>query len=464
MRAFGRAQPGWAADQFDVTYAKDADPALLAQVQLRERSTGATISFARFEEQIGFDVDLGALCEARSLVAAVAPSEKITICDYVEKRWAPRRKADKQKNADADLRAMINHVLPEIGDEDVRTIPRDRLAALRDEWNARSGLELDDPEFLHWKTACNFWGLVNVMFATASHPDSGHADPLDRTSLKLHVREDNPCEKIKAPIEREEKQQPALWPNEADALLSCEDVPLHWRVLYASALYTGLRQSELRALLVSDVDLENDLISLTKKVDRKTGEVEHTKTMRAGYVPIEPALKPLLAALVEGRDATENLLWLAGEEDLAANVRDKHLPRAGVTRADLFARDKLHLRFTFHGLRHTHLTWRCGRGDSATDLMSSVLHADFQTTTGYIDHAVLVSLRRQRERLFVALPEELVAYALEGHSPAHTRAWEKRAKLANKTKPSGSPAPNGSAMAERVLEATPMGIEPMFPT
>jgi hypothetical protein len=40
--------------------------------------------------------------------------------------------------------------------------------------------------------------------------------------------------------------------------------------------------------------------------------------------------------LAEGRDASERLLWMPPEEDLAATLRQKQLPRAGVDRAELF--------------------------------------------------------------------------------------------------------------------------------
>jgi integrase len=383
----------------------------------------------RAEEERSADVLATAVAKALrkspSSREAKTWGKALSVGQYAE-RWITRRRADRLKNVDDDEAVLRNHVLKKIGDDDMRTIPRARLVTLRDDWNNRSSLTRDHDDFIPWKTARNFWGLVAKMFSDAAHPDSGHADPRDPSSAPLHVRDDDPAAKIRAPIERGERQQCALWPNEADALLTCARVPCHWRVLYAIAFYTGLRQSELRALQVQDVDLENGLLSVAKKVSRRTGKIEATKTKKVGYCPIESNLCDLLAALIEGRDGTEALLWMPPEEDLAANVRDKHLPWAGVTRADLFADDETHQNFTFHGARHSHLTWRAGRGDNATDLMGTVLHSDFLTTQGYIDQAVLHALRRQREKLFGPLPSDLIEAARGGTSPERTRELQRR--------------------------------------
>lgn len=380
--------------------------------------------------------------------------EAVSVTDYALKRWIPRRRADGLSNADDDGRALENHVLPEIGKEDIRTIPRARLAALRDEWNARSVLPRKNTDFLAWKTGRNLWGLLSKMFADACHPDAGHADPRNPGSLPLHVRDDDPTEKIKPPMKRGERTMASLWPKDVADLLTCSDVPMHWRVLYAVAIYLGLRQSELRALKVGSIDLDNDLVRVAKKISRKTGKEEHTKTKKTGWAPIEDALKPLLAALVEGRDASEPLLWMPPEEDLAENLRQKHLPRAGVSRSELFDDDEARQRFNFHGCRHTHLTFRAGRGDNVTDLMGSVLHADLMTTMQYIDQAVLQSLRRQRDRIFAPLPDAIVEGARGGSSPERTRDRARTVKARGVDAPIGFPKG-----PQRVLVATPTGIE-----
>ena len=99
-----------------------------------------------------------------------------------------------------------------------------------------------------------------------------------------------------------------------------------------------MRAGELEALRTTYVDLVHGFISVTKAVNRKSGKVGPTKTEETGDVPIEPALAPLLAAMKEGRPESGHVLWLPPDEDRAENLR-KHLRKAGITRAALYAND-----------------------------------------------------------------------------------------------------------------------------
>jgi integrase len=380
------------------------------------------------------NVLLRSIVEAK--LAPAAPSirgvgavfgEPVTVRDYVLKRWIPSRA--RLANVKDDERDLVNHVLPIIGDEDMRTIQREPLASIRNTFNARSELPRSDPRFFAAKSGRKVWGLVAKMFGDASDEDAGGSDPLDPTSLPLHVRDDDPTAKIKSPIMRDERLQSVLWPVEFDKLSACARVPLHWLVLYIVALFTGLRQSELRHLRVCDVDLVNGLLTVANSISRKTGKPGKTKTKAKGRALIEANLRPLLAALCEGRDGAERLLWMPAPEDLAEFTR-KHLLQAEVDRTELHVPvdDETYQRFVFHGWRHTHLTWRAGRGDNPTDLMGTVLHTDFTTTLGYIDQAVLHVLRRQKDTLFAPLPAWLIEAARGGSSPERTSALSRGTK------------------------------------
>jgi integrase len=356
-------------------------------------------------------------------------ADPVTVQEYISERWIPRRRCDNPDGNWPDEAAIFkNHIFAEIGAEPMATIPHEKLVALRDVLNFRSGLQRTDDAYLAPKTAQNFWGVVAKACHDSANRDAGHADPSDPKSARLHVRDDDPAAGIAPPKSRGKRQKSSLWPNEVAALLACASVPLHWRVLHAFALYSGLRQSEQRALLVGDVDLDHLLISVTKKISRRTGKVGPRKTKAVGYCPIEANVAPLIRALCEGRDASERLLWMPPEEDLASQLRLKHLPAAGISRADLFTDDGRHLPYTFHRHRTTHLSWRCGRGDNPSDLIGTVLHSDFETTMVYIDRAVLNALRREREKLFAPLPADLVEAARGGIDPERTRALAKNKK------------------------------------
>ncbi len=80
--------------------------------------------------------------------------------------------------------------------------------------------------------------------------------------------------------------------------MSCEDVPLDWRQLYAVACYLYLRPGELRALLWTDVDFDAGVIHVTKAYDEDSQATKPPKT-RNGVrdVPIPAALVPLLKVM-----------------------------------------------------------------------------------------------------------------------------------------------------------------------
>ncbi len=87
-----------------------------------------------------------------------------------------------------------------------------------------------------WKTAENSWIVVKAMFRDAR----GAKD------VSLCVRDDNPSEGVAGPDEGTSKAKQWLYPSELLALVSCERVPLRWRLLFALAVYTYMRAGEIR--------------------------------------------------------------------------------------------------------------------------------------------------------------------------------------------------------------------------
>lgn len=70
--------------------------------------------------------------------------------------------------------------------------------------------------------------------------------------------------------------------------MSCTRVPLHWRRLFAIAVYTYARGGELGALQWEDVDLDRGTVHIHRAVDRLRGGTKATKTDVARRFPIEP--------------------------------------------------------------------------------------------------------------------------------------------------------------------------------
>ena len=192
--------------------------------------------------------------------------------------------------------------MADVSREDIEGIVArlDRAMAERTRWYEEHAEDDDEedagrPPGLSWKSALNAWSDITCAFDEACNSK-------DRA---LRVLERDPTDRVRGPDRGIDRDKPFLFPRELAALLAHPDVPGHWRVMYACAAYTGLRANELAALLPSDVDLEHGRISVTKQVDRATGKLRPTKTKRTRTVDIEPALLPLITALVaeagEGR-------------------------------------------------------------------------------------------------------------------------------------------------------------------
>jgi integrase len=151
-----------------------------------------------------------------------------------------------------------------------------------------------------------------------------------------------------------------LYPSELIALLHCRNIPVTRRVLYALAVYTGLRKGSLYALKWSGADFEHGtLTSLKSKTDARR------------LFTMDDGLRKLLAAWFEyqGRPKASmpivngaDIEWEQGREALALR---HDLSEAGIMRLALFERDPDSDPIRFHDLRATFVTWakRQGRSD-----------------------------------------------------------------------------------------------------
>jgi integrase len=202
--------------------------------------------------------------------------------------------------------------------------------------------------------------------------------------------------------------------------LRVEEVPLvleqlarRWRPLFATALYTGLRKSELRTLRKEDVDLERGLLLV-----RRSGARATTKGGHADAIPIHPELMAFLRHAIEsspsplvfpGHDGE----MFAEDTDLAAVLR-RAMGRAGlvthwthVCRRHRCAHredapdngqrhcpehhcllwPKPHVRpIRFHDLRHSAASLLFMAGADAVAVQKLLRHRDLRLTTETYGH------------------------------------------------------------------------------
>jgi integrase len=330
-----------------------------------------------------------------------------TLAAYAE-RWLESRRDPKEARGHLKL-----YVLPALGARPLREITRRDLELIVADLDRR--VRVGE---LRGKTATNVWGTVTKLFD----------DACNTKLLELRVLEGlpSPADRVRGPDRGDERQSAYLYPREATALLAHAGIPARWRVAYAIALYTGLRQGELAVLRVADVALEGGYLNVHQARDRRAeNAVKLTKGRRARRVPIEPSLRPLLEALTEGRPRAELLLSLPPKQKMAEKLRE-HLLRAGLDRDELHAADETRRQLTFHDLRHTYATWRAIAGENELAIQRRLGHATADQTQRYIAEAEALG-RGDIGEPFAALPaglveevQSLAANASDGWADAKT--------------------------------------------
>jgi integrase len=270
-----------------------------------------------------------------------------------------------------------------IGTMPIAKVGRDDVERVRDALDEAIALHkrTGGKEGVGHKRARNVWTVVTSTFKAACMAKR----------RDLRVREDNPCTGVLPPERGESRRRTFVYPVEVSALLACGEVPLEWRELYALACYLYLRPGELRALTVGDVDLDAQVVHVSKAFDERSGEVKPPKT-RNGIrdVPIHPNLAPLLARLCEGKESPDALLApllsALSAERYAIHVR-KHLATARVTRPRLTENSPTTMHVGFRSWRDTGITWLALAGVDVAKMQRRAGHDHISTTMGYVKAA-----------------------------------------------------------------------------
>ena len=188
----------------------------------------------------------------------------------------------------------------------------------------------------------------------------------------------NPAETV-IRARKEEKDPTVLFKNEYKALLyEAEENSRDYAILM-TFLKSGIRESELAALKIGDIDfLHNELT-----VREGKGKKERT-------IPLMPELKRALRQYLEDRDRQDNIvdeetLFLArnGTSLNPSSIRKlvkKYYTKAGVRKSGV------------HTLRHTFSAHNVNNGLPIADLQKILGHKKKETTLKYI-HVVNTSLR-----------------------------------------------------------------------
>jgi site-specific recombinase XerD len=188
----------------------------------------------------------------------------------------------------------------------------------------------------------------------------------------------NPAETVTR-ARKEEKDPTVLFKNEYKALLFEAQENSRDYAILMTFLKSGIRESELAALSLEDVDfLHNELT------------VREGKGKKERKIPLMPELKRALGRYIADRDRQANILdeetlFLArnGTSLNPSSIRKlvkKYYIKAGVRKSGV------------HTLRHTFSAHNANNGMPIADLQKVLGHKKKETTLKYI-HAVNTSLR-----------------------------------------------------------------------
>jgi integrase len=222
------------------------------------------------------------------------------------------------------------------------------------------------------KTTTNCLGLVNGIFEHA---------------IRRGWATENPCRHVDRPDVRDEDDRDIrfLEPAEIEALLRAtpdDDFGRVQRVIYLTAVMTGMRQGELLALRWLDIDWTAQRIRVRRNLVR--GEFGTPKSKRGSRaVPLADRLGGELDRLHQASafTADDDLVFANPHTGRPLNGNallksyQRALQRAGVRKV------------RFHDLRHTFGTRMAAAGIPMGTLQEWMGHANFGTTLIYADYA-----------------------------------------------------------------------------
>ena len=248
--------------------------------------------------------------------------------------------------------ALRIRVLPELGSRRLDTITRSDLQA-----------------------------LVDRLLAEGQHPSTirNSLMPLRAIFRRTIARGDlaiNPTRGLELPAVRGTRDRIAA-PEEAAALLAALEQD---RAVWATAMYAGLRRGELRALELSDIDLDANVIRVQRSWDAVEGLIEPKSHAGRRTVPIPGVLRSALWSSTSCRSSRSD--GLAFGQSARVPFQPKSLSnRAGRAwkRAGLQP-------ITLHECRHTFASLMIAAGVNAKALSTYMGHASVMITLDRYGH------------------------------------------------------------------------------
>lgn len=219
-----------------------------------------------------------ALAAQRAIDSRPVPVSRLSFRAWIAE-WLVKR-AESGHDHRKDSGRLENHVLPVIGDVELRSLTTKHLADLIHVLRFKTKLAN--------RTTRNVYSVIAAAMRDAAIDGRIAVSPCTLTDQQLGAVVDK---------DPEWRQGAVFDRHEAEALISDPRIPLDRRVVYAFGLLAGLRTGEGAALRWRHYDpTKEPLGMLTVALSYAThrGEAKRTKTLSVRHVPVHPTLAELL--------------------------------------------------------------------------------------------------------------------------------------------------------------------------
>lgn len=187
----------------------------------------------------------------------------------------------------------------------------------------------------------------------------------------------NPALNVKAP-KRKFVEMQALTPEEVKVLLDAFDP--EWKPFFFTAIFTGMRLGELRAIRWSDIDWNGGVIRVRRSVWH--GEFQEPKTRNAiRNIGMSPMLIKVLKEYQETTEGSfDDLIFSTASGGIIddANLRNRvfqpALEKAGLRKIRI------------HDLRHTYASLLINQGENLKYIQHQLGHGSITTTVDRYGH------------------------------------------------------------------------------
>lgn len=209
-------------------------------------------------------------------------------------------------------------------------------------------------------TIASYWGKLNPFFVWLESHGYISINPLKNISKPKEVYENKPAVK-KSDIE---KLYTSIILHSRNSFLLKRDT-----AIISTLFFAGLRKNELLSLLVRDVDLEKNVLTIRAMT---------SKSKRMRQIPINPTLRVHLQDyLNERKDYQSEILFVSSKEDKGLT---KHGIKHWVKRIKKVSKVNFHL----HQIRHTFACNLAKNNISLPNLQRLMGHTDLRMTERYL--------------------------------------------------------------------------------